>query len=85
MRIATCNHGTSRRFRRKLKAAVSQVKERLIARYESVSSGRVRAALAVAETQAWETPFPHLFFPDLAEAHLATVIAQDELMPNRRA
>ena len=92
MRTTTCdkaqtNYGISSRFCRKLHTKVSQLKEQLIARYEatSASSRRVREALSAAETQAWETSFPHLFFPDLAEVHLASVIDQDEARFNRRA
>jgi hypothetical protein len=92
MRTATCeraqrNHGISRRFCRKLHTAVSRLKKQLIARYEATpaSTRQIREALTAAETQAWETSFPHLFFPDLAEVHLATLTAQNEPAPRHRS
>ena len=91
MRTTTCEkshstHGISRRFCRKLHTAVSDLKDKLIARYEERSGssvGRIREAISAAEAQAWETPFPHLFFPDLAEVQMATVLAQEEPLVNR--
>jgi hypothetical protein len=84
---AKTNHGITSRFCQKLHTAVTQLKEQMIARYEATagSGGRIRAALTAAEAQAWETSFPHLFFPDLAEVHLATVVGQDEARLSRGA
>jgi hypothetical protein len=84
---AQTSHGIPSRFCRKLHTAVTQLKEQMIARYEGTAGpgGRIRDALTAAETQAWETSFPHLFFPDLAEMHLATVVDQDEALLSRRA
>ncbi len=59
-------------------SAVAQLKERLISRYERIAperSSSIRDAIAAAESQAWATPFPHLFFPDFAALRLAAVVA----------
>jgi hypothetical protein len=92
MRTTNCekaqtNHGITSRFCRKLHTKVSKLKEQLIARYEATagSSSRVREALSTAESQAWETSFPHLFFPDLAEVHLAAVFDEEPTRFNRHA
>jgi hypothetical protein len=84
---AQASHGISSRFCRKLHTAVTQLKEQMIARYEATggSAGQIRAALTAAEAQAWETSFPHLVFPDLAEVHLGTVTDGDEALVSRRA
>jgi hypothetical protein len=55
---------------RKLLRAVSELKARLRERYERVfvhSDEQIEAALANAEALAWETSFPHLVLPLLAE------------------
>lgn len=76
----------SRRFCGTLRVAVTQVKKKLISRYEKIAparSGLIRHAADVAETQAWETPFPHLLFPDIAELRLAEIVA--DAAPVQRA
>jgi len=93
MRTTTCekshaNYGISRRFCQKLHTAVSELKEKLIARYAERSDSspwRIREAISAAESQAWETPFPHLLFPDLAEVQMATFTAQRETVLSRSA
>ena len=68
---------TTHSLRRQIGFAIAQLKERLISRYERIApecSSSIRDAIAAAESQAWETPFPHLFFPDFAALRLAAVI-----------
>lgn len=58
--------------------AIAETKARLLARYESLFPGektRLEAALELAESAAWCTPFPHLFLPDLAEVQVAGLAA----------
>ena len=71
----------AKRFRRQLHTAVSESRERLIARYAEMAPQRIaliRRAVDEAETQAWETAFPHLLFPDFAEERLASVVEPSE-------
>jgi hypothetical protein len=68
-------------FCRELIAAVGQLKQRLLVRYERALPGRhhlIQQAIAEAEELAWWTPFPHLFLPDFAEVRLAEIIARRE-------
>src|SRR6476469_5525175 len=64
---------------RTLILALADLKGRLQRRFEQAYPGQhqiLRRALAEAEQLAWQTPFPHLLLPDLAEvrvAELATV------------
>ena len=54
-------------FCQKLLVALGDLKVRLQAQYERRFPGegaRIREAIEEAE---WQTPFPHLFLPDLAE------------------
>ena len=72
----------ARRFRRQLHTAVSESRERLIERYQQLAPTRIaqiRDAVEEAESQAWETPFPHLLFPDFAEVRLAEVVEPTHL------
>lgn len=58
---------------RKLKSGLARLKKAVQTEYESVFPGRgdsVERALAEAETLAWSTPFPSLFFPPLARISL---------------
>src|SRR5947207_2268132 len=53
--------------------AVSKLKNRLQQDYERTYPGLgdlVRIVLDEEETKAWELSFPHLFLPDLVEAHI---------------
>ena len=57
-------------FCQKLLVALGDLKVRLQAQYEGRFPGegaRIREAIEEAERAAWQTPFPHLFLPDLAE------------------
>ena len=57
-------------FCQKLLVALGHLKVRLQAQYERRFPGeraRIREAIEEAERAAWQTPFPHLFLPDLAE------------------
>jgi len=61
-------------FCEKLTSALTQLKEKLQQRYEVSfpSYGeQIRSALAEAEELAWETAFPQLFLPELAEVRIA--------------
>jgi hypothetical protein len=54
--------------------AVSKLKNRLQRDYEEAYPGFadiVRIVLDEEEAKAWELSFPHLFLPDLVEAHIA--------------
>ena len=69
-------------FCAKLADALVALKQHLIAKYEDALPGRrhlVRELIAQAEAQAWETPFPHLFLPDFAEARFEAALATEEL------
>ena len=53
--------------------AVSRLKNRLQQDYERTYPGLgdlVRIVLDEEEAKAWELAFPHLFLPDLVEAHI---------------
>jgi hypothetical protein len=53
--------------------AVSKLKNRLQQEYERTYpdlGDLVRIVLDEEETKAWELSFPHLFLPDLVEAHI---------------
>ena len=62
-------------FLQSISAAVTQLKEKLRRDYEEVYPDLgeiIQLVLEEEETKAWEfSPFPHLFFPDLVEAHVA--------------
>jgi hypothetical protein len=57
-----------------LVGAVSELKQRLQHDYEQAYPGLgdiIRIVLDEEEANAWELSFPHLFLPDLVEAHIA--------------
>ncbi len=58
-----------------LTGAVSDLKDRLQRQYEHAYPGFgdiIRIVLDKEEARAWDlSPFPHLFLPDLVEAHIA--------------
>src|SRR2546422_4853311 len=61
-------------FPQTLTVAVSKLKNRLQRDYEQAYPGLrdlVRIVLDEEEAKAWELSFPHLFLPDLVEAHIA--------------
>src|SRR5438445_329895 len=62
-------------FLQTVSAAVTQLKKRLQHDYEQVHPGLgeiIRLVLDEEEAKAWELSlFPHLFLPDLVEAHVA--------------
>jgi hypothetical protein len=61
-------------FLQNLPGAVSKLKNRLQRDYEQAYPGLgdlVRIILDEEEAKAWELSFPHLFLPDLMEAHIA--------------
>jgi len=61
-------------FLQKLTAAVAELKEQLQHDYEQLYPGLgeiIRIVLDEQEAKAWELSFfPHLFLPDLVEAHI---------------
>ena len=61
-------------FLQKLTAAVAELKEQLQHDYEQLYPGSgeiIRIVLDEQEAKAWELSFfPHLFLPDLVEAHI---------------
>jgi len=64
-------------FLQKLTAAVVELKEQLQYDYEQLYPGLgeiIRIVLDEQEAKAWELSFfPHLFLPDLVEAHIAAL------------
>ena len=64
-------------FLQKLTAAVAELREQLQHDYEQRYPGLgeiIRIVLDEEEAKAWELSFfPHLFLPDLVEAHIATL------------
>lgn len=61
-------------FLQTLSGALSDLKERLKYDYEQVYPGLghiIQLVLDEEEANAWELSFPHLFLPDLVEAHIA--------------
>ena len=51
----------------RLGASVAHLRER---RVDEVGGDLVRIVLDEEEVKAWELSFPHLFLPDLVEAHI---------------
>src|SRR5439155_12858161 len=81
-------------FLQTVSAAVTQLKQKLQQDYERVYPGLgeiIHIILDEEETTAWELSlFPHLFLPDLVEAHIAKLDLQpaetkhdDVLVPHR--
>ena len=64
-------------FLQTVSAAVTQLKQKLQNDYEQAYPGLreiIHLVLDEEETKAWELSlFPHLFLPDLVEAHVATL------------
>jgi hypothetical protein len=64
-------------FLQKITAAVSELKDQLQQDYERTYPGLgeiIRIVLDEEEAKAWELSFfPHLFLPDMVEAHIATL------------
>jgi hypothetical protein len=61
-------------FLQTLTGALSELKERLKYDYEQAYPGLgdiIQLVLDEEEANAWELSFPHLFLPDLVEAHIA--------------
>jgi hypothetical protein len=61
-------------FRQTLTGALSKLKKRLKYDYEQAYPGLgdiIQLVLDEEEANAWELSFPHLFLPDLVEAHIA--------------
>jgi len=81
-------------FLQMVSAALTQLKQKLRNDYEQVYPGLgeiIRLVLDEEEIKAWELSlFPHLFLPDLVEAHIAKLGLQpaetkhdDVLAPHR--
>ena len=75
MNAETTIHPTVTVFPGAVALAVAELKERLQHDYERAYPGLeeiIRLVVAEEEAHAWNlSPFPHLFLPDLVEAHLA--------------
>jgi hypothetical protein len=70
--------GSPAQICRKLLLALADLKGRLQRRFEQAYPGQsqiIRRALAEAEHLAWQTPFPHLLLPDLAEVRVTELVA----------
>ena len=67
--------------------AVSKLKNRLQQEYERTYpelGDLVRIVLDEEEAKAWELSFPHLFLPDLVEAHITQLgLRPPEIRDNR--
>ena len=67
-------------FLQKLTAAVAELKEQLQHDYEQLYPGLgeiIRIVLDEEEAKAWELSFfPHLFLPDMIDAHIANLNLQ---------
>jgi hypothetical protein len=71
-------------FLRTLTGALSELKNRLQHDYEQAYPGLgdiIRIVLDEEEANAWELSFPHLFLPDLVEAHIAKLGLQPAAPP----
>src|SRR4051812_22980341 len=63
---------------RHLLVALADLKTRLQRKFELAYPGHsqvIRRAVAEAEQLAWQTPFPHLLLPDLAEVRVSELVA----------
>jgi hypothetical protein len=72
-------------FLQTLISAVSKLKNRLQRDYEQAYPGvgnLIRIVLDEEEANAWELSFPHLFLPDLVEAHIARLGLQPAAPPH---
>jgi hypothetical protein len=61
---------------RKLLRQLAQIKASVLHEFETGLRGHqelLKAAVTEAEALAWQTPYPHLFFPVLAEEKAAAV------------
>ena len=69
-------------FIQRVTAAVSELKEHLQKDYERTYPGLgeiIRNVLDEEEAKAWELSFfPHLFLPDMLEAHIANLSRSQE-------
>ena len=66
-------------FLQTLTGALSELKNRLQHDYEQAYPGLaeiIHLILDEEEANAWELSFPHLFLPDLVEAHIAKLDLQ---------
>jgi hypothetical protein len=66
-------------FLQTVSAAITQLKQKLQKDYEQAYPGLheiIRLVLDEEEANAWELSFPHLFLPDLVEAHVAKLNLQ---------
>jgi hypothetical protein len=64
-----------------LRRELQRLKDELHAAYAAGRPGTahaLRLVLNEAEALAWQTPFPHLFFPVLAEEKAAALVAWQE-------
>jgi hypothetical protein len=69
---------------RRLAGKLTDLKGRLQARYESHFPGQnslIKSSIEEAEEIAWQTPFPHLFLPVLAEERIAFARSADAPTP----
>lgn len=76
----TNNPSTATDFPRKISRALAQVKRELQRDYEQAYPALreiIHLVLDEEESKAWKlSPFPHLLFPDLVEAHIAKLSLQ---------
>jgi len=75
-------------FCTKLVSVITNLKDELQHQYEVALPGlaeQIQHAVAEAEALAWETSFPHLFLPDLAEARIAALTVTDSQRRYSRA
>lgn len=74
------NPSTAADFPRKISRALAQVKRELQRDYEQAYPALreiIHLVLDEEESKAWKlSPFPHLLFPDLVEAHITKLSLQ---------
>jgi hypothetical protein len=73
---STCAAAVPLRSCRKLLGQLDQVKQSVLQNFEPKAASEeryLRLALNEAEALAWQTPYPHLLFPLLAEEKAASM------------
>ena len=73
------SHNLGIDYGRKLKNGIARLKEAIQAQYAHAFPNQfdsIKRAIAEAETMAWSTPFPSLFFPPLARIRINEIGGQ---------
>jgi hypothetical protein len=73
------SHNLGTDYGRKLKSGIGRLKQAIQAQYAHAFPNQfdsIKRAIAEAETMAWSTPFPSLFFPPLARIRIHEIRGQ---------